>query len=132
MEKKLICLDTSVLIDYYRKKIKSNSFFYDITNKYTLFAVSSITEYEIYIGSNSEQDKFWNDFFGQLTILAYDSKVNRTAIQIERELKKKRKQIDIPDLMIAATARTYNLKLATLNSKHFEIIDKLELITKKS
>ncbi|MCK4663495.1 MAG: type II toxin-antitoxin system VapC family toxin [Bacteroidales bacterium] len=131
MEKELICLDTSVLIDYYRKKIKSNSFFYEITNKYTLFAVSSITEYEIYIGSNSEQDKFWNDFFGQLTILAYDSKVNRTAIQIERELKKKRKQIDIPDLMIAATARTYNLKLATLNSKHFEIIDNLKLITKK-
>ena len=52
MENQVICLDTSVLIDYFRKVIKSKSFFYELTNEFDLFAVSAITEYEIYYGSN--------------------------------------------------------------------------------
>ena len=60
MEKKIICLDTSVLIDYYRKVLKSQSFFYTLTESYDLFAISAITEYEIYCGSNPEQDLYWN------------------------------------------------------------------------
>lgn len=60
MEKKIICLDTSVLIDYYRKVHKSKSFFYTLTESYDLFAISAITEYEIYCGSNPEQDLYWN------------------------------------------------------------------------
>lgn len=47
MEKQLICLDTSVLIDYFRKKDKTKSFFYALADEYDSFAVSVITEYEI-------------------------------------------------------------------------------------
>ena len=130
MEKQIICLDTSVLIDYYRKVNKANTFFFELTKKYELFAVSAITEYEIYCGSNSEQDLFWNNFFDLIITLPFDSKANKETILIERELKKKNKLIDIPDLMIAGTAIANNLKLATLNIKHFERIKNLELIKK--
>jgi predicted nucleic acid-binding protein len=50
MENEIICLDTSVLIDFYRKTVKENSIFYQLTTKYKLFAVSIVTEYEIMIG----------------------------------------------------------------------------------
>lgn len=40
-----------------------------------------------------------------------------TAVAINRALKKKRKQIEIADLFIAATAVAYNFPLATLNKK---------------
>ena len=131
MEKQVICLDTSVLIDYFRKVIKSKSFFFELTKVYDLFAVSAITEYEIYYGSNEDQDIYWDDFFNKIVSLPYDSEANRFTTRIERELRRKRKTIDKPDLMIAGTALANNMKLATINVKHFELVDGLELIKRE-
>jgi len=131
MEKQIICLDTSVLIEYFRKVNKSKSFFYQLTDEYDLFAVSAITEYEIYYGSNADQDIFWDDFFRKIVSLPFNSEANRATIRIERELKRKNKTIDKPDLFIAGTVLANNMKLATLNVKHFELIDGLELIKRK-
>lgn len=90
MESKLICLDTSVLIDYFRKTKKSNSFLYELTEQYALFAVSIITQYEIYVGSNDDQDSFWGQFFESISVLPFDAKANEQAIRIYRELKMKK------------------------------------------
>lgn len=51
MEKQIICLDTSVLIDYFRKVNKSKSFFYELTKEYDLFAVSAIKKKIMQINS---------------------------------------------------------------------------------
>ncbi|HEY4325324.1 MAG TPA: type II toxin-antitoxin system VapC family toxin [Mucilaginibacter sp.] len=128
MENKIALLDTSVLIDFYRKKDKSKSFLYKLSQNYQSFAVSAITRYEIYAGALSTQIEFWDDFFSNLTVLPFDSEASKVAVAINADLKKNRKQIDIPDLFIAATAVMYNLPCATLNRKHFERIEKLELI----
>ncbi len=130
MEELLICLDTSVLIEYYQKTKKENAFLLKLTGKYHSFAVSVITEYEIYVGSNPEQDVFWNEFFNRITILPLDSKVNKATVHLYRSLKKERKLIDIPDLLIGATALAHDLPLATLNEKHFNRIPTLNLETK--
>lgn len=131
MEEKVICLDTSVLIDYFQKANKSKSFLYELTEEFDLFAVSVITEYEVYYGSNEEQDLYWDNFFSKIVSLPYNSETNRVTIKIERELAQKNKKIDKPDLMIAGTAMANNMKLATLNVKHFERIVGLELIKRK-
>lgn len=47
MEESLICLDTSVLIDYFRKVKKENSYLYQISEQYDRFAVSAITKYSV-------------------------------------------------------------------------------------
>ena len=129
MESEIICLDSSVLIEYYRKKNKSNSFFYSLTEKYNRFAISVITEFEVYSGSNETQDKFWNDLFEKITVLDFTSDINKKAIAISRKLRKQNKQIAIPDLLIGATSLSSEIKLATLNKKDFSKIDGLELIT---
>ena len=128
MASEIACLDTSILIDYYRKKNKSQSQFYKLTEKYSSFAVPSITEYEIYVGSNTTQDLFWDDFFSNITILPFDSEVNKVAIRIFRELKAARKKLSIPDLLIGATAVTHDLSLSTLDKTHFQWIDVLQII----
>jgi tRNA(fMet)-specific endonuclease VapC len=51
-----------------------------------------------------------------------------TRLGHNRQLKQKRKQIDLADLFIAATAVAYELSLATLNRKHFDRIDTLTII----
>ena len=93
--------------------------------------MSAITEYEIYYGSKADQDLYWDDFFNKIVSLPYNSEANRVTIRIERELRRKNKTIDKPDLMIAGTALANNMKLATLNVKHFELIAGLELIKRK-
>ncbi len=131
MENEIIYLDTSVLIDYYRKKVKAKSFFYELTESYKLFAVSAITEYEILMGSNEAEDSFWTAFFDKIIVLPYTREVNLVAINIYRNLKAKNKLIDIPDLLIGATALKNSLRMATLNRKHFERIDGLTIIDRK-
>ena len=130
MADELICLDSSILIDYFRKTRKEKSFLFELSNQYSSFAVSVITEFEILSGSNQNQKGFWDTFFQHVLVVPFDSKVNAEAIKIRKELKRNRNLIDIPDLFIAATAKAYNLKLATLNEKHFLRISGLEILKK--
>ena len=129
MENTVICLDTSVLIDYYRKKDKSKSLFLRLTEKYSAFAVSAVTEYELCLGNSLEQNIFWDEFFSQITVLPFDTKAVKKAVAIHKQLKQQNQLIDIPDIMIAGTAMQNNVPLATLNQKHFERINGLEVIT---
>jgi len=128
VENEVILLDTSILIEYYRKKDKSKSTLFCLTNADSKFAVSAITLFEIYTGANHEQLIFWNDFFQEITIIPFDSEVAIKAADINKELKQIRKQIDAPDLFIAATAIKHNLPCATLNKKHFERVANLKLM----
>ncbi|MBK9730338.1 MAG: type II toxin-antitoxin system VapC family toxin [Chitinophagaceae bacterium] len=124
----MICLDTSILIDFFRKKEKNKSRFFQFSSQQYLFAVSTITEFEIFVGSNSMQQTYWEEFFNQLLILPFTSQAARRAATIEAELKRIGKGLEIPDLMIAATAIENNLKLATLNISHFQRITNLRLM----
>ena len=127
METKIVFIDTSVLIDYYRKKDKSKSFFFKLTQSYSIFMVSAITEYEIYVGNASVvQENFWDELFKRITVLPFDSETDKVAVKIYHELKVKNKLIDIPDILIAATAIKNKLTFATLNTKHFNRIDLLK------
>ena len=128
MEEQIICLDSTILIDYFRQKDKTKSTFFELLKKAKLFAVSAVTEYEVLIGSNAEQDVFWNSFFEQITVLPFDKVTNKTAVKIFRQMKSKNKLIAIPDILIGATAMTHKIPIATLNKKHFERIEGLEII----
>jgi len=48
MGQRVICLDTSVFIEYYRKKEKKNTFLYSLGEQYSRFAASTITEEYMY------------------------------------------------------------------------------------
>jgi predicted nucleic acid-binding protein len=124
----MICLDTSILIDFFRKEKKENSLFFRLTQQYRIFTVSVITEYEIFVGSNQEQQEFWENFFSRIVVLPFDSASSQMAVQIFKDLKAKNKLIEIPDILIAATAMQNNLPLATTNLKHFDRIEGLELV----
>src|SRR5882757_8495931 len=119
MAAELICLDTSVLIDFFRKKDKSKTIFFQLASQKNLFAVSAITEFEIFVGSNANQQTYWEEFFNQIIILPFSSQIARRAATIESRLKRGGRALEIPDVMIAATAIENNLKFATLNTSHF-------------
>ena len=128
MDNEIICLDTSILIDFYRKKVKEKSVFFQLTTMYKLFAVSIVTEYEIMIGTNAEQAQYWTGFFDRVTILPFNKAANDAAIAVTKQLKTTNQLIEVPDIFIGATALSNNLKIATLNKKHFERIPGLVIV----
>jgi len=67
----------------------------------------------------------------EINVIPFDSKAAHAAVTIQAQLKGKRKTIDKADLFIAATAVANDIPLATLNLKHFELIDGLEVISGK-
>ena len=128
MADKIILVDTSILIDYYRKTDKEKSAWITLVRQEYSFAISAITKYEIYSGVTPNQLTFWDNVLQAITIIPFDEMTVDTAVIINSALKKKRKQLDLADLFIAATAVAHGLPFATLNTKHFERIDTLNIV----
>lgn len=128
MADNIILVDTSILIDYFRKTDKENSKLIALFDQGYDFTISAITHYEIYSGATSAQLSFWTNLLVKTNVLALDGAVAQAAVDINNVLKRKRKQIAMADLFIAATSISYNLSLATLNVKHFDRIDRLNVI----
>lgn len=128
MANEIILVDTSILIDFYRKTDKANSVWISLVRKGYEFSISVVTKYEIYSGAVQGQLAFWDSVLQAILVIPFDEAAVDTAVDINARLKQKRKQIDLADLFIAATAITHKLPLATLNRKHFDRIDELTII----
>ena len=128
MADNIILIDTSILIDYLRKSDKANSRLISLTRREYKFHISAITNYEIYAGSTVGQQNYWDELLYKMAVLPFDKQAAKVAVDINNELRRKSKQIAIADLFIAATAVSNNLSLATLNMKHFERIDNLQIV----
>ena len=128
MEKKIVMVDTSILIDYFRKTDKTKSEWIQLVRQGYSFAISSITKYEIYTGAIESQLDFWNKILMSVKVIPFDENTVDVAVQINKVLKRNRKQIDIADLFIASTAMVHKMPFATLNKKHFNRIEGLEII----
>jgi len=123
-------VDSTILIDYFRKSDKANSKLVSHFRNYDGLYISSVTEFEVVNGATPAHLQFWDGMLARFTILDFDSKAARQAADIVAQLKAKRKTIDTPDLFIAATALLHNLTLDTLNTKHFIHIRGLTLFNK--
>jgi len=130
MADKKLMVDSTILIDYFRKTDKANSKLVSHFRNYEHLYISSITEFEVVNGATEQHLKFWDGMLARFTILGFDSNAARQAAKIVTQLKTKRKSIDKPDLFIAATAIVHDLTLDTLNVKHFTHINGLNLLTK--
>ena len=128
MADKKLMVDSTILIDYFRKTDKNNSRLISHFKNFDRLYISSITEFEVINGATPEHIEFWNKMLSRFTILDFDSKAARKATEIVRQLKTKRKSIDKPDLFIAATSVVHELTLDTTNRKHFVHIDSLDLL----
>jgi|LakMenE01Jun11ns_1017448.scaffolds.fasta_scaffold9957539_11 predicted nucleic acid-binding protein len=130
MADNLILVDTSILIEYYRRTDKSKSVWINLIHEgyESATAISVITQYELYSGATQSQINFWDTIISTILVIPFDESCVDTAVKLNSSLKKKRKQIDIADLFIAATAVNLHLPIATLNKKHFERIDALTLV----
>ena len=129
MVKETVLIDTSLFIDYYRKKKKEATVLVKLSEKYN-FAISVITKFELLIGVfTKEQYSFWITIFDDLTVFPIaDKEVERSA-EIVKYLRKNNKMIGFQDIFIAATAIENNLGMVSLNNKDFVRIPDLKLLS---
>lgn len=124
----MILLDSSILIELFRKKDKEKTLFYSLAKTYKTLCISSITYYEIGIGNRKSHSDYWEKLSETLRVFPFDKECSDNAITIYIDLLKANKMIDLADILIGATALTHNIPIATLNDKHFNRITGLEII----
>ena len=128
MADKIVLADTSILIDLFRKTEKTRSRLVQLALQGYQLKISAISQFKVYSGSTTAQLPFWDDLLQKIEVLPFDKDIVKQAVIINKQLKQKRKQIDMADLFIAATAIANNLAFATLNRKHFERIEALRIL----
>ena len=124
----MILLDSSILIELFRKKEKDKTLFYSLSQTYTDLCISSITHYEIGVGNRKSHSDYWNLLSENLRVIPFDKACSNSAVSIYIDLLKANKMIDLADILIGATAVSYKIPIATLNTKHFDRIEGLEII----
>ncbi len=85
----MIVLESSVLIELFRKEDKQNTFFYQISNLHSELSISAITYYEIGVGNKKLHSDYWDRLCESFTILPFDKTCSDSAIKIYLDLLKK-------------------------------------------
>jgi predicted nucleic acid-binding protein len=121
-------IDTSVFIEFLRKKDKTNTILYSISEVDPL-AISSVTLYELLMGATDSKKLYDIQLLTEdLLILPFDDRVAAKSGEIYHQLRKENKMIEFRDIFIAATCIIYQMPLKTLNTKHFERISGLNVL----
>lgn len=123
-----LLIDTSLIIDHFRKKDKSKTRLSQLYSRYSL-RISSVTVFELYNGaSTSEKIKDIELLLKIVRVNDFTSKIAIEASKIYRELLAENKMIEFRDIFIASTAIANKIPLATGNLKHFQRIKDLTMI----
>lgn len=122
-----ILVDTSIIIDYLRQKDKGKTTQFNLEKgSYKLF-ISIITYAESYAGKGiwerNEAKEILKKLLSGFQVLPLDEEISEQAGAIRA-----RYDTSITDAIIAATAISHKLKLATLNTKDFNKIKTLKLL----
>ena len=138
MENKRILVDTSVMIEFLRKKDKTKAVLWFLKEQGYYLFISVITLFELYVGAKTEeQKKELEKILKWIEILVFNNEIALLSAKVFNELKAKNKIIEFRDIFIACTSIVRDIPLCTLNLKHFERVEGLKicnsaLIVKKS
>lgn len=124
----MILVDTSILIDYFRKQNKEKTILYQLFSENEDLAISVITKYELMLGSSPQQDLFWIALLQKVNVISLDESIIDETVRIKKELRTKNQEIGLADMLIAATAKFHQFKLATLNISHFKRVNQLQIL----
>jgi predicted nucleic acid-binding protein len=113
-------LDSNIIIDHLNNVDQATAYLDNLSD----WIISSITVYEVLSGCTGERSQQLpkaRQFLGYCNVIAVDSQIADLAATTQQERKTKRK---MADYIIAASAKTHGLELATRNPADFKGICK--------
>jgi len=121
----MMLLDTDVLIDFLRGKPEARDFIASLPRD---VAVSAVTVAELHVGVREGGERQALDtMLATFRILPLDAEAARQGGLLRRDYGKSH-GVGLNDALIAATARLHALPLATLNLKHYPMLNAEQLI----
>ncbi|GHT67277.1 hypothetical protein FACS189452_04680 [Bacteroidia bacterium] len=127
MEKKLYLVDTCIFIAAIRGDIVALN---TINRLHSKIVFSVITEMELYAGAKTrDRKREIEKQFSIYTRCDIDPTISIRALQLVKRYTSQRRQPQIPDMLLAATALVNDFTLVTCNTKDFEFIEALKLST---
>ena len=121
-------VDTDVLVDFLRGEEKAVIY---INRHAKKIVISAISVAELYAGVRENEERQELDEFVELfPILPVTIEIAKTGGLYKRDFFKSH-QLSLADAIIAATAKTYEADLKTLNTKHFTMLKGLKPPYKK-
>lgn len=131
MDNRELLIDTSILIDFLRKKDKRKALFWKVISN-NQCNISTITLFELYSGAiNDERQSDIKKLLKHLDVIDFNSEIAQKSSEILISLKRQNRIIEFRDIFIAATAVSVQLPLLTFNIKHFKRIPELETLSTK-
>lgn len=119
-----ILVDSSIIIEFFRRQNKEKSFLYQLLQQNENLFISVLTIYELLCGAKSAKLRTDTEHLLDLfTFLDFSAREAVKAAELYRTLKAKNQIISIVDILIAATAICFSLEIATLNVNHFQRFD---------
>ena len=121
-------LDTSFLIDLLRgNNPNALERAKELDEKFERKSIASISVMELWRGAMQShlqevEKKDINNLLSSLLIHPFNENEAKKAGEVEAELKKSGKMIDLEDIMIAGVALVHNETILTRNKKHFSKI----------
>ena len=122
-----VVIDACIFIKHWRSKNRADTLLTELLQHRTAY-VSAVAKYEVLIGADEREMDEWYQIFEDIIVLPFDDVAADVARMIFRQLKQENKQIDISDILIAATAIANDYPLATFNRNHFERVRGLRLV----
>jgi tRNA(fMet)-specific endonuclease VapC len=128
MDNPKLLIDTSIIIDHFRKKDKTHTLLIQLYQKYMLY-ISRVTVFELYNGaSTSEKARDIELLLKNVKVVDFTSKIAFEASKLYRQLLSENKIIEFRDIFIASTAIVNKIPMSTFNLSHFERIKNLRMI----
>lgn len=115
-------LDTDIVIWYLRRNKRIIQSVEEIV-KPDKTGISTITVAEVYKHILTSEIHRTEDFLKLQEIISVDAVIAKSAGFYWQEFSKKLKNLSITDCIVAATAKTQNAPLLTLNTRHFPMKD---------
>ncbi len=116
-------LDTSVLIDVLRGSETAVDW---LTGLDEVPFCSEVTRAEVLRGVRSAERGATERLLQAMRWVSIDEQVSRTAGELGRESRRGHADLDVADLLIAATALIADAQVATANVRHFPMFPGLE------
>jgi len=115
-------IDTDIIIDYLRG-LSEAVHFLEKTLKESVCYLSAITVAELYVGvRDGKERQLLGNFFNAFEIISIDPQIACAGGLYRRDYGKSH-GVGLADAIIAATVVQYQASLATLNKKHFPMLN---------
>jgi len=128
MENRNILVDTSIIIEFLRKKKKQNTYLWKVKELDLNCFISTITVFELYAGAITKRHKQdLEKLLRWIEIIPFTKEIAKRSAEIYKELKADNQLIEFRDIFIGATALEKNLLIITLNEAHFKRIKGIKI-----